>query len=105
MTAGATMRQLLPVVNLAIPPLVWDPHILKSGNVFIIILISLGAYPLIGAHFGQGGGPILLDNVTCDGDEKSLLSCLTGSPIGEHDCNHDEDVGVRCPGKKRKEIE
>ena len=71
---------------------------MSCGSVFITMLISSGAYPLTGAYFGQGSGPILLDIVTCDGNEKSLLSCSTDSPIGEHDCNHDEDAGVRCPG-------
>ena len=58
----------------------------------------LGAQSLKGAYFGQGSGPILLDDVYCDGDEKSLLFCKTKNPIGQHDCQHNEDAGVRCQG-------
>lgn len=52
---------------------------------------------LIGAHFGSGNGDILLDNVVCQGNETSLLECDT-NPVGQHDCDHSEDAGVRCGG-------
>ena len=55
----------------------------------------LGAQPFILATFGQGTGPILLDEVNCDGTETRLVDCLSAS-IDEHDCEHNEDVGVRC---------
>ena len=61
--------------------------------------LLLGYQPLTGAYFGQGSGPILLDNVNCYGSEKTLLSCRTGNPIGEHNCQHSQDAGVRCQGK------
>ena len=50
------------------------------------------------AYFGAGKGPIWLDNLLCTGSETSLLDCpRQGSPaIGEHNCNHREDQGVRC---------
>ena len=49
-----------------------------------------------GAQFGQGGWPILLDDVACEGDEPGLLSC-PASPFGIHDeCAHSNDVGVAC---------
>ncbi|XP_069766213.1 HHIP-like protein 1 isoform X2 [Narcine bancroftii] len=38
---------------------------------------------------------ILLDDVRCQGTENSLLLCKH-SPIGEHNCSHDEDAGVVC---------
>ena len=50
-----------------------------------------------GAYFGSGGGAILLDNVVCRGTESSLLECNT-NPIGQHNCDHSEDAGVRCEG-------
>lgn len=38
---------------------------------------------------------ILLDDVECDGGERSLLECKR-SKIGKHNCSHGEDVGVIC---------
>ncbi|XP_071955475.1 scavenger receptor cysteine-rich domain-containing protein DMBT1-like [Antedon mediterranea] len=48
-----------------------------------------------GAHFGQGSGPILLDDVACVGTEIGLYQCPSNR-IGEHNCGHSEDAGVRC---------
>jgi hypothetical protein len=47
------------------------------------------------AEFGQGTGPIFLDNVNCDGEESSLFLC-GNTGWREHDCGHHEDAGVRC---------
>ncbi|XP_072424140.1 HHIP-like protein 1 [Chiloscyllium punctatum] len=47
------------------------------------------------AEFGRGSGPILLDDVECDGSEKNLLQCHH-SEIGETNCSHHEDAGVMC---------
>uniref|UniRef100_A0A3Q3B8W9 HHIP-like protein 1 n=1 Tax=Kryptolebias marmoratus TaxID=37003 RepID=A0A3Q3B8W9_KRYMA len=38
---------------------------------------------------------ILLDDVECDGGERSLLDCKR-SRVGKHNCSHEEDVGVIC---------
>lgn len=43
----------------------------------------------------EGSGNIWLDDVFCTGDEESLLDC-SHQPIGQHDCYHGEDVGLRC---------
>uniref|UniRef100_A0A8B9J6S0 Deleted in malignant brain tumors 1 protein-like n=1 Tax=Astyanax mexicanus TaxID=7994 RepID=A0A8B9J6S0_ASTMX len=47
------------------------------------------------AHFGQGTGPILLDNVRCSGSENSIRECRHNG-FGRHDCNHGEDASVTC---------
>nr|XP_046261943.1 deleted in malignant brain tumors 1 protein-like isoform X2 [Scatophagus argus] len=47
------------------------------------------------AAFGQGSGPIWLDDVSCYGNEPSITDCRhTG--LGVHNCNHYEDASVVC---------
>ncbi|NXV78480.1 DMBT1 protein, partial [Atlantisia rogersi] len=47
------------------------------------------------AHFGQGLGPIWLDNVQCRGGEAALSECLA-RPWGVNNCGHGEDASVVC---------
>ena len=62
---------------------------LEASNLF------LGATGQSFAHFGQGTGPIQLDNVQCTGTETQLRDC---SLIRTHNCAHYEDAGVTCVG-------
>lgn len=50
------------------------------------------------SFFGAGSGAILLDDVVCSGSESTILQC-SHLGIGKHDCDHDEDVSVHCPGR------
>ncbi|XP_046892529.1 HHIP-like protein 1 [Hypomesus transpacificus] len=49
------------------------------------------------AELGEGssGMRILLDDVECEGTERTLLDCKRAK-VGKHNCSHQEDVGVVC---------
>ncbi|XP_041472113.1 deleted in malignant brain tumors 1 protein-like isoform X3 [Lytechinus variegatus] len=71
----------------------WD---LDNANVICRMLDFEGALSAPGsAQFGQGSGPIQLDDVSCSGNEETILDC-SHRPIGEHNCGHSEDAGVVC---------
>ncbi|EDV21315.1 uncharacterized protein TRIADDRAFT_30641, partial [Trichoplax adhaerens] len=47
------------------------------------------------ARFGLGGGPIWLDDIRCNGSERSLIECSM-RPFSCSDCDHFQDVGLIC---------
>ena len=57
--------------------------------------IGVNNYSSSAGTFGAGEGPIWLDDVQCTGSEESILNC-THRGFGEHNCNHEEDVGITC---------
>ncbi len=66
----------------------------QDGHDYISSLDNnIGAVARSFAAFGQGTGPIWLDEVGCQGDEASLAFCPIDST---HDCSHFEDAGVEC---------
>ncbi|XP_073667835.1 CD5 antigen-like [Paramisgurnus dabryanus] len=48
-----------------------------------------------GAFFGQGLGPVWLDDLICSGNEPSLKNCLSKA-LGTSTCSHEQDAGVIC---------
>ena len=52
--------------------------------------------PYYSAYFGEGSGPILLDNVTCIGSESTLANCGHLGIGITRSCSHSNDAGVRC---------
>uniref|UniRef100_A0AAZ1XPR7 Soluble scavenger receptor cysteine-rich domain-containing protein SSC5D n=2 Tax=Oreochromis aureus TaxID=47969 RepID=A0AAZ1XPR7_OREAU len=49
------------------------------------------------AHFGDGSGPIWLDDVSCSGNERSIIQCQHRR-FGKNSCKHNKDAGVICSG-------
>lgn len=68
-------------------------------------IITTNTYSNIGwvaafeAFYGQGNGPILLDDVKCSGTEERLIDCPHNG-FNNHNCRHTEDVGVSCERKE-----
>ncbi|CAH1790418.1 unnamed protein product, partial [Owenia fusiformis] len=49
------------------------------------------------SHVPDGSGPTWLDDMKCNGTEKTLFECSHGG-WGVENCGHHEDVGVSCHG-------
>lgn len=49
----------------------------------------------VSASFGNATGPIMLDKVDCKGSEHYLAHCDHNGWLN-HDCTHEQDVGVSC---------
>ncbi|XP_038061741.1 deleted in malignant brain tumors 1 protein-like [Patiria miniata] len=71
----------------------WD---LDDANVICRMLsLPLASHAWSSAHFGQGSGRIMLDDVSCQGYESSIANCQHSSWFS-HNCGHSEDAGVTC---------
>ena len=59
-------------------------------------MFYIGSIAVGNSNFGSGEGVIYLDNVHCTGNETSLTECSHSRDTSQ--CDHSEDVGVRCVG-------
>ena len=73
-----------------------QPHLLRFVRATPIF--SLVPTATSNARFGEGLGPIWLDNVGCSGAEDSLHSCHHNG-VRNHNCGHSKDAGVICRGE------
>ena len=101
--AGTSMMLKLYADNLDTPPLVimiLCNTMCSTGSVVFAIIgvwMSTGTTAYTNAYFGQGNGPIFMDEVSCGSSSTALLAC-SYDPITSED-NHGEDAGVRCGGE------
>ena len=76
-----------------------DEWNLIDGN---IVCQQLGYPTALGVfhsgYYGPGSGPVLMDNVRCNGSEKHLDECPFKG-WGITDCTHNNDAGVECKGE------
>ena len=59
----------------------------------------LGALALTKAQYGEGYGPVYLDELNCNGTESSIMQC-GHSGVANANCHHTEDASVICKGKQ-----
>ena len=59
-------------------------------------LLFIGSVAYSNARFGQGTGPIVLNNLVCTGSEASVLDCPSDGLFNVGTCTHGDDVGVEC---------
>ena len=62
-------------------------------------IIYIGAIARSGSFYGQGTGPVYLDDVNCQGVEDDLISCNRRNlGLVSSNCRgHTEDASVVCP--------
>ncbi|XP_059216986.1 uncharacterized protein LOC106092183 isoform X3 [Stomoxys calcitrans] len=72
-----------------------DDFSLKEAQVVCNSLGYYGRAQLVKNIYGPGTGPIWLDQVSCLGNETTLDQCNHWT-WGENNCQHTEDVGLRC---------
>ena len=67
----------------------------QMGLPFQTATAMVGGAGWEGSGVTPGTGPIWLDSLVCQGDEESISDC-DHQPWGEHNCEHQEDVGICC---------
>ena len=63
---------------------------------FCLPLSVLDAKPVVSTYYEPGNGDIVLDEVSCGGEERRLVDCPTKTTV--NDFGHKEDAGVKCDG-------
>ena len=66
----------------------------SSAERLLFIVVRLIGETL-GNTYGSGTGRIWLDNVNCNGSEAFIGNCPHNG-WDSHNCDHDEDVSIRC---------
>ena len=78
---------------------VCDDHWSPNDAQVVCRQLGFGSYGTIltGSSVTDGSGNIWLDDLMCRGTESHILDCPRNS-VGDHNCAHSEDAGVRCYG-------
>lgn len=56
------------------------------------------AIPTRNTQFGEGHGPIFVDNIACSPTDVYFSECSVVGIRGYHECDHSQDAGVICEG-------
>ena len=75
-------------------------HVINFFFLFCFLCEYLGYTYYNNAYFGQGLGPILLDDLLCTGSETRIIDCPRDTTTGVGDVDscrgHLDDAGLKC---------
>ena len=80
--------------------MVMDTLLILDQKCYPRVVCFTAAIPIQGSYYGQGENvSILLDDVTCYGNDTLLESCRAITILtSDIECSHFEDAGVICNG-------
>ena len=73
----------------------YNVHVHYDIDLYILSLHT-GAVAQCCAHYGQGSGPVQVQNIVCSGSEPTISEC---SHSGTPGIDHSMDIGVQCQPK------
>ena len=80
-------------------------NLLSVLTLFCTYIVAEPVYGLESSDsFGAGSGPIWLDDVKCTGTESNILSCPQLALGSDHNCQHNEDSGIKCQSKQSEYV-
>ena len=78
--------------------------LLRKGTMLVLYSSTDGEPLLPGPDtFLPGTGPIFIHRLNCpsgspDDYNEAYVSCLNEAILGQSECSHNDDIGVRCTG-------
>ena len=76
--------------------------IIRLTHTITICCLDSGVTAISDAFFGVGSGPVLLEGLSCIGNETNLLQCTYAGAIGSSNCAHILDASVVCERRQSK---
>ena len=87
----------------------WRFAMVENGAQFVMTGLEVKSFSVVcrqlgfstpytyytGATYGQGCGPVFIDDLDCSGDEERLEHCFHRS-VCSTNCDHSQDVAVYC---------
>ena len=70
----------------------------SEGQVVCTMLGFESSTPIVHkeAAFNAGSGPIWINSIVCNGNERNLKDCRSADWTPSFKCKHMEDVGIEC---------
>lgn len=75
---------------------------LNRSRFFVKVINYVMCFSSVSYHLsryveGRGYGPVMIENLNCQGNEWSIAQC-SSKPWMSQTCSHDNDIGVDCGG-------